>query len=275
MKKAETTKKFAKLNHGNGFGVICSINNAREVYPLHCHDYIELEILTSGRLYQEINGVGLLCEPGACWCLDNRDLHCFRLIEPVKIHNICIDVLAAPSAVAELIGKLKLPLTGRLDSETLKQANALFESLSAASAEDMPFAKEKCTAYLLLLLAVLAENSAVLSEKPEIAGYNYVSEAIDYMHKNYSDPISLDRVAREVSLSPKYFSKLFKRVSGHSFVSYLNYLRIEKAKELLLGTTLTVTYIALECGFDSFPTFSRQFKSICGCTPSAFRSSVR
>ncbi len=274
MNKAETTKKFPKLKRGNGFGVSCSVNRALSIYPLHRHDYIELEILISGRLYQEINGVGILCEPGDCWCLDNRDLHYFRLIEPVKILNICIDLLSVPSAVAEFIGKIKFPLTGHLEGDALKTVKDLFVNLAETSTEDIPFAKEKCTAYMLLLLAVLTENTTVLSEKPEISGYGYISEAIDYMHKNYGEPLSLDRVAREVSLSPKYFSKLFKRVSGHSFVGYLNYLRIERAKELLLSTSLSVTYIAMECGFDSFPTFSRQFKTHCGCTPTAFRGSV-
>ena len=59
-------------------------------------------------------------------------------------------------------------------------------------------------------------------------------------------------------------------MTGIDFVTYLNMVRVEKAAELLKGTSLKITDIALRCGFDNVRTFNRVFKEVTGTTPSAF-----
>ena len=270
---AQATKKYAGYKN-NELGIFCSVNRIQSTYPLHNHDYIEIEYLVSGQLEQEINGTKTVCLPGDCWCLTQYDLHSFKTAEPVIIHNLCVDVMSMPADVSELLRKTEFPLRGSLKEEALGEAVSLFGKLRKATTEDSKFSRQKSTAYLLLLISLIFENSVTLEYDTENKEYKHISAAIEYITQHYTENIRLGDVAKSVFLTPKYLSKLFKDTTGYPFVSYLNHVRINKAKKLLLETDLSVTDIAMKCGFESFPTFFRQFKALCGCSPTAFRGSA-
>jgi Response regulator containing CheY-like receiver domain and AraC-type DNA-binding domain len=98
-----------------------------------------------------------------------------------------------------------------------------------------------------------------------------VSEAIKYMKLFYEKDLSLQKVADVVGLSPGYLSSLFKKELDLNFIDYLNYIRIQKAKELLLGTNMKSYEIAEKIGFTDGSYFSRTFKKITGVRPNDFR----
>lgn len=113
----------------------------------------------------------------------------------------------------------------------------------------------------------------VFSKKNEYS-LKSIQKAMDYIEKNYLNSITLEKVSNYVHLSPTYFSRLFKSATGKNFVEYITYLRIEKAKELLMDLNYTVYQIALEVGYSNSHYFSRVFKSIVGKTPSDYRNSI-
>ena len=80
-----------------------------------------------------------------------------------------------------------------------------------------------------------------------------------------------DEAAATCHLSPAYFSSYFKRSTGLGFVDWLNRLRVNKAINLLEGTELKVTHIALEVGFNNTATFNQCFRKFTGRTPSDYR----
>lgn len=99
-----------------------------------------------------------------------------------------------------------------------------------------------------------------------------IREARRYIAEHFSDnTISLEQVASIVGLSPSYFSFLFKRETGSGFLEYLTEVRIDRAKELLRTTHLTVARIAVESGYSDTKYFTRLFKRIAGVKPSEFR----
>ncbi|MDD6137444.1 MAG: helix-turn-helix domain-containing protein [Lachnospiraceae bacterium] len=98
-----------------------------------------------------------------------------------------------------------------------------------------------------------------------------ISGALEYIKENYNKDISLVDVAREVDISPYYFSKVFKDETGHNFIEYLTNLRIEKAKELLLQTDLSMKEICLMVGYADPNYFSRNFKKNVGVTPTEYK----
>lgn len=98
-----------------------------------------------------------------------------------------------------------------------------------------------------------------------------ISEAINYINNNYEKSISLQQVADYVNLNPVYLSNLFKRELKVNFVDYLNELRVEKAKDLLLDTYLKTYEIAEKVGFAENTYFSKVFKKITGESPNEFR----
>lgn len=69
-----------------------------------------------------------------------------------------------------------------------------------------------------------------------------------------------------------YFSRLFKQFTDVSFYKYVNQKRIEKAAEMLTEPNISITNVALSCGFESLSSFIRMFKIVKGCTPTEFRN---
>lgn len=93
---------------------------------------------------------------------------------------------------------------------------------------------------------------------------------LSYIDDHYADNISLEYAAASMNFSTGYFSKIFKKLMGINFVTYLNLVRVEHAVCELRNTEQKFTEIALNCGFNNIRTFNRVFKEITGCTPSEF-----
>lgn len=97
-------------------------------------------------------------------------------------------------------------------------------------------------------------------------------QAIGFIDRNYYDEaISLDRVAREVNISPNYFSAMFSQEVGQTFVEYLTGKRISEAKRMLRQTDKRSSEIAFAVGYKDPHYFSFVFKKVAGCTPSEYR----
>lgn len=98
-----------------------------------------------------------------------------------------------------------------------------------------------------------------------------ISEAISYIKHNYEKQLTLDDVAAKAHFSQFYFSKLFKKEVGMSFIKYLNSLRIEQAKTLLLESNFSINEITKLVGFSRPSYFCRVFKEMIGQTPNVYR----
>ena len=83
--------------------------------------------------------------------------------------------------------------------------------------------------------------------------------------------LTLSSVAERFYISPSYLSTFFKENTGDTFLNYLTHYRIDKAKELLRTTNISVTDIAAQVGYASSNNFARIFKKIEQITPSQYR----
>lgn len=105
--------------------------------------------------------------------------------------------------------------------------------------------------------------------------YSEIDEVIDYIHRHICEPLPLARLARHVAYSPYHFTRIFKERMGLSPLYYVSALRLQKAKDLLLNTNMSVRDIGLEIGQQSLGTFTTRFTERVGVTPVAFRNSKR
>jgi len=100
-------------------------------------------------------------------------------------------------------------------------------------------------------------------------------EAAALMEANIEEPLSLDEIASLVGVSRRQIERLFKRYVGQVPTRYYLDMRLRRARELLLQTALSIMEIAVACGFQSPPHFSKCYRNLFGHTPSAERQASR
>ena len=100
-------------------------------------------------------------------------------------------------------------------------------------------------------------------------------DIIIYMQDNIHTDLRVSPICKKYSISQSSLQRLFKRHCNLCITEYISYLRIEKAKEMIRSQNMNFTQISIELGYSSIHYFSRQFKNICGMTPSEYASSVK
>lgn len=98
-----------------------------------------------------------------------------------------------------------------------------------------------------------------------------IKKAIRYISQTFADNLTLEDVASHVHLNPAYFSTLFKQSTGSSFKEYLNMVRIEESKRLLINPEYSIIDVSMAVGFMDQSYFSKVFKKYTGLTPKQYR----
>ena len=101
-----------------------------------------------------------------------------------------------------------------------------------------------------------------------------LSEALDYIHTHIDGPLSVSEVAEVTGYHENYFSSYFKENVGCTPVYYITEKKMERARELMMFSDLSITDIAEKLGYDSIHYFSRVFKKRSGLTPMEFKKRV-
>jgi len=133
-----------------------------------------------------------------------------------------------------------------------------------------------CKAYFLELLYILAEffraadfrYSELIRQQERSAKLKPVLEFVD---QHFAERIGLKEAAALAKMSVPQFIKLFKKVAGTTFVSYVTHVRLSRAVRLLKGSSLTIAEVASEVGFTDQSYFDRRFKKAFQRTPRDFR----
>lgn len=120
---------------------------------------------------------------------------------------------------------------------------------------------------LELIYTICNDSNKTIKKCNSSYNYTIIEKALNYIKENLTEDLSLEKVAKSVSLSPIYFHNSFKTAVGKTLHEYVEEQRIKKATNLLLTTNFTLTKIAYECGFSSQSYFSYVFKRKMKVTP--------
>ena len=168
-----------------------------------------------------------------------------------------------PPGISPIIsGSSILPLLTQL----LQQMKKLRSGLPS------PFCQEACNCFaraLLLLILDLAQNSSALTQE---AAYSLGERIKSYLDSHYLEELSLPQVAAGLRISPYYLSHIFKEYTGCSPMQYVTQLRIAEAQNLLISTAMSITDIAIECGYNNSNYFQSVFSKLVGMPPGKYRS---
>ena len=121
----------------------------------------------------------------------------------------------------------------------------------------------------------LMKEVAEISDSVSPRNDQIVREAKEFIQGNFSRELSLREVSAKVYLSPCYFSQIFKKETGDTFLSFLTGVRVQEAKKLLREIRYNVSQVAYKVGYHNPRYFSQVFRKFEGLTPSQFREGKR
>lgn len=158
---------------------------------------------------------------------------------------------------------------GKHHSISTAYKNIISETLSFR-----PYSNELCSCYLTQILSLVSRYTAEQRMSSDNEQSKPVEAIINYINKNYNKPITIEELANIVGYAPRYIFKFFRKVTSVTPVKYINLVRIQKAKELILSTSYKMNEIAEKVGFSDVYYFSRVFKAIEGKSPMQFKKEV-
>ncbi len=253
------------------------------MYCGHCHIHYEIYVQMGGRrcyflknsVYEIETGDVVFIAPGLVHKTSNIDKnpHSRLLIE---FDEKYLDDLNAFLGGIDIRKKFSQFLSNGYiifrneehKDEILKACRLLVKS---DESEDT-FDKLKCRLSVGGLILDILSSIDETNKASEVSSRYKISEILNYINDNYNKNLSLKETSEKFYLSYYYLSRLFKEVTGFTFVAYVNIIRVNKAKLLIDETDEKLEAISEIVGFGSQKQFVRVFKTLYGISPSKYRS---
>lgn len=163
----------------------------------------------------------------------------------------------------------------RVAVENQEEMTGLFQRLIHYHRSSDITAGFRVRSILLEIISIFLElNETVKLHTQSSSNFDKMSAVLTYMEENASSQITIEELAQIAHFQPNYFIHVFKSFIGISPIQYLNRMRIEKAGQMLLFTSMNITGIAESLGME-LSYFSRMFKEHTGYSPSSYRELMR
>ena len=243
----------------------------------HWHKEIEFIYVRSGQAQISVTDQSFTASAGDLVICDSGDIH---YSDSFDMENVLEFIIFDTSIVSNMYESscFLSPIVKKAELEQY----GLFEKVDKLFADVSKELDRKEKYYQSIIRAKLREiwfllkrnlprgNAKKPSQSRRVEQLNDFQKLLSYMEEHYADNISLSFAAEKIGFSESHFSKMFKKMTGINFITYLNMVRVEQAAALLKSTSGKITDIALSCGFTNVRTFNRVFKEITGHTPSEF-----
>ncbi len=234
-------------------------------YPyLHFHRNYEFICLYGGQLKINLDGEDVLLNPGQ-----------FLLIYPNQVHSVC----SQGNALARVcIFPPALVTSFYQVTENLVPQHVLLdyppEVAAFINANLRPnTGKFMLKACLYAICAVTAQQAELQPAKGQ-KNAQLMHQLLSYISQNYTSDISLHTAAQELGYSYQYLSNQLQKYNLN-FSLLLNQHRMDYAKHLLLHSELSISDIALQCGYNNARTFNRNFQNVFHLSPREFRQTKK
>ena len=235
----------------------------------HLHDYFEIEYIVSAEdtdIY--IDEKKYDAEPGIIYFLSPINTHNlvvnrFHIIHIAFLENNCDNRLLSQLVSVSKNTIFHLSKTERFFVEAL-----LNEMTENCDNND----------YLTTLLNTLLKKLLLFhfsAQEHDNSNLSATQNAILYIITNFKENISLDEIAAHVGLAPTYFSAVFKKEMNMSFKEYLDNIRFDHARNLILYSDSNMHEVCSASGFSNYENFVRRFKERFGYSPREYKNIYR
>ena len=181
------------------------------------------------------------------------------------------NLLAGPFSLASLNEKKMRGLANRLRGFHLEPQKSRLK-VSWRYSPRLTTKKLKAVTILTFTFAQYLSEAANQLVLGDAQGSPLLREIEAFSADFTSKEASVSAVAERLRLSPCRFCQLFKKQTGLTFTEYRTLKKVERAKGMLLGSSLRISEVAFQSGFETVPYFNRAFRRYVGCAPSEYRS---
>ncbi len=237
-------------------------------FPNHFHEYYVVGFIENGSRYLSCKNKDYTIEPGDLLLFNPGDNHTCEQIDGKTLDYRCINIQPQimSKAVFEITGRNDLPYFTTTVVFHSELVSLLKELHLVIMQEDKDFRKEEI---FFLLLEQLIEEHTDEMPSPNSKQSMEAKAICEFLEKNYMKNITLDDLSNLTGLSKYYLLRSFTKQKGISPYSYLETIRIDKAKKLLEQGVLPID-AALQTGFTDQSHFSNFFKKFIGLTPKQY-----
>ena len=248
---------------------------------LHEHPETQLSLILNGRGTLFCGNAVIPYQPYSLVCIYGGQPHLFRSDPEGEGYSERITIFFMDSWLDQL-----MEITPEMNSLNglFNQAGTGWYIAEADLALIHPFDRllqldsiQRLQGFIEILRRISRFNPTILGDSGVKSNYNKddsnrMSRIVEYTMNHYQQPIALTEVADKIALTPSSFCKYFKKRTGKSYVQFLNEIRCESARNLLVqDTELSMPQIAEASGFNSIANFNRQFKKYQGMAPRDYR----
>lgn len=256
------------------------------VFPKHKHNYIEMNYIFHGNLHQKVGNKEIDLKKGEILLLNQ---HIEHELEECGKEDIIINFIIHPHFFDFIFSYLSSDniisdfLISSLYNNTQKgqflyfsvsdieNIQELIERMIKEFMNPTLLSNSTIKLYMGLLMIELVKHSDKLAmNQHQTHTQQFIIQALKYIDENYTNA-TLSELAEELHIPHYTLSKQIKSETGYTFKELLQEKRLSKAKELLESTTLSVSSIVEQVGYDNISYFYRIFKNKYGYTPKKFR----
>jgi AraC family transcriptional activator of pobA len=257
---------------------------------LHWHEHIELIVVREGSALLHIDSRPYEVREGDFIFIPGGSLHVGYAIQEGDIRFDCIvfnaslfnewvhDPVHAQLVAPYLEGTLRFPIKPLAQAQAGDAILKLFDELGVELDSKLPGYQLLVKAKLYSILALLARSydrqqphNGKSAAATHLANRDRFKQLIRRLESDFQTKITVEEAAGQVNLNPFHFCKLFKKLTGRTFVEYGNVCRVNEAQRLLVQSTCTIAEIAAAVGCDNPNYFTKLYKQYKGMTPSEAR----
>ena len=263
----EKMKKYGRRSMPDGKHLTVATHVIEGGHPQHWHSYFEIEIILSGSGKYVINDVEYDIRCGRVFFLTSTDFHYLQVDNDTELINVSFDneILDDKYLAPLLFKQTKKAYTFERDDHE-RLVNAAYILLHEY--ENDGDCQRQMLQYIIKCL--LRQNVAIADKRPRAEHNRGIKNAIMYMEMHFSEKITLESVAAAAGYQAAYFSELFAKITGDTYINTLKKLRIGHSKSML-ASGFSVADACFQSGFGSLSNFLDAFRRECGMTPGEYR----
>ena len=157
-----------------------------------------------------------------------------------------------------------------------QKAQQCIEAIMQELETNTPYKEGAVKTYVLNLLLYITKNYCLSFDNSprHTKNADNIKTAIGYIRSHFNERLTIEQLTDQAGLSKYYFSREFKRLTGMTVITYVNYVKCENAKKLFSSKNYSINEISEMCGFENLSYFSKTFKQFSGQSPTAYIKSL-